>query len=108
MSENAQETADLAAVRSDGQPSVGVVGENVVQHALRARVLSGGSLSYDSGPEGVVLGECGFEVEGREEVLDVCLVTATVAGVGRDSFAEELFDGGDEGILFGKGEVGEG
>ena len=70
--------------------------------------MSDGSLSYDSGPEGIVFGEFGFEFKRREEVLDVCSVAAAVAGVGRDSFAEEFFDGGDEGVLFGQGEVREG
>ena len=108
MSQNAQETADLAAVRSDGEPGVGVVREEVVQNTFGAGILSGGSLGYDPGPERVVFGEVGLEGEGREEGFDECFVAAAVAGVGGDSFAEELFDRGIEGVLFGEGEVGEG
>ena len=108
MSQNAQETADLAAVRSDGQPGVDVVGEEVVQDTFGAGVLSGRSLGYDPGPEGVEFMKVWFEGEGGEEGFDECFVAAAVAGVGGDSFAEELFDRGIEGVLFGEGEVGEG
>jgi hypothetical protein len=108
MPQNAQETADLATVRSDGQPGVGVVCKEVVQDAFRAGVLSGRRLGKDPGPERVVFGELGLEGEGWEEGFDGSFVAAAVAGVGGDSFAEELFDGGVEGVLFGKGEVGEG
>jgi len=107
MSQNAQKTADLAAVRSDGEPRVGVMGEEVVQNAFRAVVLSRRSLGFDPGPEGIIFREFRFEVEGREESFDGCFVAAAVTGVGRDSFAEELFDGGHKGVLLGKDEVGE-
>jgi hypothetical protein len=84
------------------------VGKEVIQHTFRAGILSSRSLGHNPRPERVVFGEFELEFERREEVLDVCPVAAAVAGVGGDSFAEELFDGGDEGVLFGKGEVGEG
>lgn len=82
--------------------------EEVVQNTFRAGILSSRSLGHNPRPERVVCGKFGLEFERREEVLDVCSVIAAVAGVGGDSFAEEFFDGGDEGVLFGESEVGEG
>jgi hypothetical protein len=84
------------------------VREEVVQNTFRAGILSGRSLGHNPRPERVVFGKFGLEFERREEVLDVCPVAAAIAGVGGDSFAEEFFDGGDEGVLLWKGEVGEG
>lgn len=99
MTKYTQEAADLATVRGDGDPSVIVVGEDVVQDGFRASVLSTRRLGHDTRPELVLFGEASLNVEVREQVLDVRLAVAAVASVCRDTLAEELLNGGDEGIV---------
>jgi hypothetical protein len=55
--------------------------------------------SHDAGPELVGLGKTSFDVEVREQVLDVGLAVAAVAGVSRDALAEEFLDSRDEGVV---------
>lgn len=99
MAKHPQEAADLTTVRCDGDPSVVVVGENVVQDGFRASVLGSGRLGDDAGPELVLFGEANLDVEVREQVLDVSLAVAAIAGVGRDALAEELLHSGDEWVV---------
>lgn len=82
MAQDAEKAADLTAVRGDGDPGVVVGGEDVVEDALGAGVLGARGLSDNTGPELVVLGEARLDLVVREEMLDVGLGVAAVAGVG--------------------------
>lgn len=99
MAKHPQKTADLATVRGDGDPSVIVVGEDIVEDGFRAGVLGSGRLGDDAGPELVLLGEAGLDVEVREQLLDVSLAVAAVASVSRDALAEELLHSRDEWVV---------
>lgn len=65
----------------DGDPSVVVACKDVVEDGLGASILGSRRLGDYAGPELVVLGESRLNLETREQVLDVCLVAAVVAGV---------------------------
>lgn len=82
VAENSQKAADFAAMRGDGDPGVVVVAEYVVKNRLGAGILCTGRLGDYASPKLVILGEVWLDLEGREEVLDVSLVAAVVAGVG--------------------------
>lgn len=58
-----------------------IVGEDIVENGLGPGILCAGRLGDYAGPQLVVLGEAWLDLEGREEVLDVGLVAAVVAGV---------------------------
>lgn len=107
MTKHPQEAADLATVRGDGDPSVIVVGENVVNDRFRASILSSRGLGHDTRPELVLLSEASLDVEVREQVLDVGLAVAAVACVSRDTLAEKLLDSGDEWVVVRKLQVRE-
>jgi len=66
MTQGAQDTADLAAVGCDRDPSVVVGGEDGVEHALGAGVLRTGRFARLAVPELVVLCEPGLDVPGGE------------------------------------------
>jgi len=108
MTEHPQEAANLTAVRGDGDPSVIVVGEDVVEDGFRASVLGARRLGDDAGPELVLFSEAGLNVEVREQVLNVSLAVAAVASVSRDALAEELLDSGDEWVVVRELQVREG
>ena len=76
-----------------------VVGEDIVEDGFRASVLGFGRLGDDAGPELIVLGEANFDIEVREQVLDVRLAVAAVASVSRDALAEELLHSRDEWVV---------
>lgn len=108
MTKHPQEAADFTAVGGDRDPSVIVVGEDIVEDGFRASVLGARRLGNDAGPELVLLGEVSLDVEVREQVLNVSLAVAAVASVGRDALAEELLDSGDEGVVVRELQVREG
>jgi hypothetical protein len=76
-----------------------VVSEDIVEDGFRASVLGLRRFGDDAGPEFILLGETSFNVEVREQVLDVSLAVAAVAGVSRDALAEEFLDSRDEGVV---------
>jgi hypothetical protein len=86
MAEDAENAADLAGVRCDGQPSVVVRAEDGVQNLLAAGVLRIVRLRRDAVPELIVLGEAGFEIPGWEEVVDVRLCAAMVTSSSMSAF----------------------
>lgn len=101
----AENTADLTGMRSHGDVSASVIGEDVVEDVLGSNVLVDGGLSVQSGPVRVVLRETLFELVAGEAAVDRGLGAAPVAGVGADSLAEKLFDGGCEGVVTRKVEL---
>ena len=104
----AQQTADLARVRGDGDVGAVVVGEDVVQNGFGALVLGGRGLGGVVRPVGVFLCEALFELEAGEVLVQVRLVAAAVTGVRADALAEELLDSRDEGGLLRQSQVGKG
>lgn len=66
MAKYPQDAADLATVRGDGDPSVIVVGEDVVEDGFRASVLSARRLGHDTRPELVLLGKASLDIEVRK------------------------------------------
>lgn len=86
-------------MRGDRNPSVIVVGEDIVENGLRASILGARRLGDDAGPELVLFGKAGLDVEVGEQVLDVSFAVSAVASVSRDAFAEELLHSGDEWVV---------
>ena len=76
----------------DGNNGALVGAEDLVKGDLGAVILRRACLGRDAVPELVVFGEGALELPGREQVVDVRLVAAVVAGVRADALAEELFD----------------
>jgi hypothetical protein len=99
VAEHAKNAANLATMRGDRDPSVIVAGKDLVQSQFRASVLRSGWLGDHTGPKLIILCETRLDVETGEQVLDVRLVAAVVAGVGGDTLAEKLLNGGDEGVV---------
>lgn len=81
VAEHAQEGCDLARVAGDGDVRAVVVREDVVQHGLGPDVLGRRGFAGHAVPEGVGLGEVGFEGVGGEGLVDICCVVSAVAGV---------------------------
>lgn len=99
VAKSAHDAANLTAVRGDGEPGVVVGREDLVKNALGACVLGAGGFACHAVPQLVVLGEASFDLPAWEKIVDIGLVAAVVAGVGRDALAEELLDGRHEWIV---------
>lgn len=107
MPKHTKDTSNLTAMRRDREPSVAILGEDVVENPLGARILGARRLGKNPRPELVLFREIRLDDEFREEVLDVSLAVAAIAGVSGDSFAEEFLDNRDEGGGTWEVDVGE-
>lgn len=90
MLDRAKDGFDRARVAGEGDERAAVVGEDVIEQDLHAGFLRGVGFAHVGAPEGVELGEVGFEGVGWEGGVDVRFAAPAVAGVDSDSFAEEL------------------
>lgn len=99
VAQYAQDGRDLTGVTSDGnkQSLLTKLFKHLVQHLLRTHVLRISALGRDTVPQLVVHCEAWLDVPTREQIVDIVLASATVAGVDTNTFAEELFDCGPEG-----------
>jgi hypothetical protein len=99
VSQNTQYRRNLAGVASHTNKGL-LLGalreENLTQRGSTASVLSSAGLGGDAVPQLVVLGETLLDGPAGEQVLDVALAAAVVAGVDADALAEELLDQGSE------------
>jgi hypothetical protein len=99
VSKNTQDGRNLAGVASHTDKGF-LLGafreENLTQRGSAADVLSSAGLGGNSIPQLVVLGETILDGPAREQVLDVALAAAVVAGVDADALAEEFLDQGSE------------
>lgn len=99
VSKDTQDRGNLAGVASHTHKGLllgALCEENLTQSGSTASVLSSAGLGHDSVPQLVVLGETLIEGPAGEQVLDVALAAAVVAGVDADTLAEELLDQGSE------------
>lgn len=71
--------------------------KHLVQYLFRAHVLRIGRLGRDAVPELIVYRESRLDDPFREQIMDVVLTSAVVAGVDADAFAKKLLDHGFEG-----------
>lgn len=105
MAQDTQDTANLATVRRDGDPSVIIAAEHRIKHRLASIELGAACLCIVRIPQLVVLREATFDLVGREEVVDVGLVTTSIAGVNTDAFAEKLLNSRHERVIMRQGNV---
>lgn len=108
MTQDPQQRGDFPGVARDGNVGVVVLGEDVVESALRADVLIDRGFCAEGLPESVGFGEIGLEEVGGESGVDVGFGATAVARVAADAFTEEFFDGGNEWVGAGKVEASEG
>lgn len=112
VSNNIQDRPDLTRVA--GHTDKGIIlaarrEENLAQHGSAADILGGAGLLGDAVPQLVVLRETVLDAPGREQVLDVGLAVAVVAGVDADALAQEFLDHGlERGGAVGQLQAGEG
>ncbi len=82
--------------------------EDLVEPLLRANVLSIGNFFRYTIPQLIVFAEVGFDDVRWEFLLDVRLAPSVVASMDRDPLSKQLLHGGDERVLGGQIETGEG
>lgn len=96
MTQNAQDRCNLAAMGGEADVRRWVGGKYFIEQLLRAHVLGRWCFGSHASPELVVLGKPGFDSVPGEGIVDVRLVTAPVAGMLGDAFAQILLDDGNE------------
>ena len=64
------------------------VGENLIQHGLRARVLSAWCLGSDAVPQSIRLTEARLNFIGGEAALDIRLIRSMITRVDADTFTQ--------------------
>lgn len=95
VSQDTQDRRDLAGVAGHTDKGILLAAsseEDLAQRGGRADILRSAGLSGNAVPELVVLGETALDAPGGEQVLDVGLAAAVVAGVDADALAEKLLD----------------